>query len=144
MKTNERTAYKGKRTSCILLLLTSLLSTLNLYANSLIDHVTSVVHENQEIIRLYFNQPVHYLYHTPHRNTKTVLLGFSIASGTQQLSRHRAIAFKPEKYLQNIEIYYERDFNPHLFLEFNQAVNITVQPTQNLRGFILILNKNDQ
>ena len=134
---------KGKALRVLLTLL-CLSCSFNLHADPLIDHVASEVHEGKEVINLFFNQPVQYLYHTPHSNTKTMLLGFYVQSGKRQSSRNRPIAFKKIKFLQDLELFYEAGFNPHVYFEFNQAVKISIQNHKNLRGFTITISRPNQ
>ena len=128
------------RNSIILLLMIGYVC--NSHADSIIDHVNVNTIESNEIVEIIFNQPVQYLYHTPKSDTETMLLGFNMHSlRNKKRSTYRPIPFKHTNYLQSIELYYEKGFNPHLYFEFNTTVNINIQPRKNLRGFILSISK---
>lgn len=129
-------------TATVLLCLVMGLYTQGTQADTLIDHVTTRVHANTETVHLFFNQPVQYLYHTPQKNTQSMLLGFYINRGRDQSSRSRPVAFKKIAYLSDLELFYENGFNPHLYLEFNQTVDVTVDQDSNSRGFIITINKS--
>jgi len=144
MKQNAYPIQESCKALKVLLILICLSCSFKLQADPLIDHVTTEAHENKEVINLFFNQPVQYLYHTPHSNTKTMLLGFYVQSGKKQPRKNRPIAFKKIKFLQDLELFYETGFNPHIYLEFNQAVDISVQNHKNLRGFILTISRQSQ
>lgn len=131
--------------SCGVILLLALFYSYSAHADSIIDHVNTRQEDSKEIIEIVFNQPVQYLYHTPKSDTKTMLLGFYLPPPwIQEQTRHRPISFRRGDLLNDIELYYEKGFNPHLYLEFNTRVNIEVQPMKDLRGFVLTLGKTDK
>jgi len=113
-------------------------------ADALIDYVDTSADGKKEIIDIVFNWPVQHLYHTPKVDTKSMLLGFYInLPRNQGRSWQRPVPFKHEKLLQSIDVYYEKGFNPHLYFEFNAAVDIEVQPRKDLRGFIIMLSEHE-
>ena len=114
------------------------------YADSLIDHVSTDIDGNNEVVNIFFNMPVQYLYHSPHGKSKTMLLGFYLHNGRDLTSRNRPVAFRKIKYLRDIELFLESGFNPHLYLEFDQAVDVTIKPHQDLRGFTLTISRYKQ
>jgi hypothetical protein len=133
------------RSSNALALLLALCCCYNTQAGSVIDHVNTSQDDAKEIVEIVFNKPVQYLYHTPKSDTKTMLLGFYIHPPKKKgLSRHRPVSFKRAELLESIEIFHEQGFNPHLYLEFSSPVNVTVQPSKNLRGFILTISKQEK
>lgn len=114
------------------------------YAENLIDHVSTEVDGSNEIVNIFFNMPIQYLYHTPHGKTKTMLLGFYVHNGRERTSRNRPVAFKKTKYLRDIELFFESGFNPYLYFEFDQAVDVSIKPHQDLRGFTLTISRYKQ
>lgn len=115
-----------------------------LYANGLIDHVSTDIEGTNEVVNIFFNMPVQYLYHTPRGKTKTMLLGFYVHNGREHVSRNRPVAFRKTKYIRDIELFFESGFNPHLYFEFNQSVDVTIKPHQDLRGFMVTISRYKQ
>jgi hypothetical protein len=126
-------------------LLLALCSCYNSQADSVIDHVNTSQDGTKEIVEIVFNKPVQYLYHTPKSDTKTMLLGFYMHPPKNKgLSRHRPVSFKRAELLESMEIFHEQGFNPHLYLEFSSPVNVIVQSSKDLRGFILTISKQEK
>jgi hypothetical protein len=129
----------------VIILLLALCCSYNTQADSIIDHVKTDTDGTKEIIEIVFNKPVQYLYHTPKSDTKTMLLGFYLHPPKRKgISRHRPVSFKRAELLESIEIFHEQGFNPHLYLEFSSPVNVTVQSSKDLRGFILTISKQEK
>jgi hypothetical protein len=143
MKTLMR--VKQYKTIRAITLLLCIFNAYSLQAAPIIDHVKTDTDGTKEIIEIVFNKPVQYLYHTPKSDTKTMLLGFYIHPPKNNgSSRHRPVSFKRAELLQSIEIFHEQGFNPHLYLEFSSPVNVTVQSSKDLRGFILTISKQEK
>jgi len=122
-------------------LVSTLLASLSASASALIDHVTVNTHDQQEEVRIYFNQPVFYLYHTPDKVIKSTLIGLrtNLSGRPDNRTYHSTITTGPSRYIADMEIFSEAGFNTHLYIQFRESVNVTVRPGPELRSIIIKL-----
>jgi len=122
-------------------LLSTLLASLSASASALIDHVTVDTHDQQEEVRIYFTQPVFYLYHTPDKIVKSTLIGLrtNLSGRPDSRTYHNTITTGPSKYITDMEIFSEAGFNTHLYIQFKKSVNVTVRTGPQLRSIIIKL-----
>jgi len=134
-------AIKHIQASLLLLLL--YMTCIQVHAQNVIDYIDSTHDKAVETVEIFFNVPVQYLYHTPRDNSSHSLIGLSIATfNNQGESRHNHVSVSQSLYLSDLEYLHESGFNPHLYVEFKEDVDLTVQLGKSMRSIILIIKKH--
>jgi len=127
---------------CLLLL--CLFFTMNVQGQTLIDRIDSEQHNQIEIVQIFFNTPVQYLYHTPKEKMNHALIGLHSGAVYKNTRIDQPnIPVGNSLYITDFELFSEPGFNPHLYIQFNTKVNLEVQPGKHLRSLILNINKHN-
>lgn len=127
----------------LLLYLTGLLFVAQVQAQQPIDHVLTTQKDNIETTEIFFNTPVQYLYHTPRDNTDNALIGIYInKQNSRSNTINSSIPFGRSAFISDMEFFNEPGFNPHIYVQFNSTVDLTIQPGKKLRSLILTIKKH--
>lgn len=113
-----------------------------------IDHVDVDTVDKTDRLTLYFTWPVQWIYATPESPSKVILVGIKTVSrgmpgdGRRPITRH--IALPPSRYIDQVEIVKEPDFDAYILIDLNETLNYKVSQGSDFRSIIVDISKNPE
>ena len=111
-----------------------------------IDHADVDMIDGKERLTLYFTWPVQWIYATPDSPSKVILVGIkTMPRGMPQEPRRtltRHISIPPSRFIDQVEIVKEPDFDAYILIDFNETLNYKVSQGSDFRSIIVDIEKN--